>query len=207
MNGGGTNGASPPEAVIAVGAGGMELGALADLLAALPADFPATVLVALHSVSPGWSAAALRILGERSLLPCAFARDQEQLTAGRVLLGPIDRHLLVQGNRVRVVFGPKENGHRPALDPLFRTAAHDWGTRAIGVALGGLSGEITDGLGGLWKMKESGGTVVVPHAAGAELVATDSSAVFQRVSADYTPTPGELPSLLLQLTSGRIQLP
>lgn len=199
----GANGESAPAALVAIGAAAMELGVVAELLANLPATFPAAVLLAMHSTNPGQAAPLLDALTRGSSLRCAYAADYEQLAQGRVYLAPADKHLLVQGNRIRVVFGPKENSPRPALDPLFRTAAHEWGKRAVGVVLCGLSGQITDGLSGLWMIKESGGTVVVPHATGTDPAATSATAIFQRVSADYTPTPSELPSLLMKLANDR----
>jgi two-component system chemotaxis response regulator CheB len=200
------HGESPPTAVVVIGASAMELGAFAQLLAALPETLPAAVLVAMHSIQAAHGPALLRVLMEESTLPCGYAVDQEALAAGHVYIAPADKHLLVQDGRMRVVFGPKENGHRPAVDALLRTVAHDWGPRAIGVVLCGLSGQITDGLSGLWRMKERGGTVVVPHAAGSGPVETGTSAIFQRVTADFTPTTEELPALLLKLANERKDL-
>jgi len=195
----GSTGTAP--ALVAIGAASMELAEVARLLGQLPPDFPAVVVVALHSVSTGQSDAVLRALAGATPLPCRYAADNEPLIAGHVYVAPIDRHLVVQGDRMRVVFGPKENGHRPALDPLLRTAAHEWRSRTVGVVLCGLSGQIMDGLSGLWQVKENGGTVVLPHPAGTDPIATAATAVFQRVAPDFTPVPEELPALLLKLAS------
>jgi two-component system chemotaxis response regulator CheB len=191
--------ATAPGTLLVIGAAGMELRAVAELLRHLPSDLRAAIVVALHSIGAGQGLGVLEALSEAARLPCRYATDHERLASRTIYVAPRDRHILVQGDHLRVVFGPKENAHRPALDPLFRTAAHEWGSRTVAVVLCGLHGRIVDGLSGLWMVKENGGTVVVPHPAETGPIPTGAAPLFQRFAADYTPTPHELPALLSRL--------
>ena len=187
--------------LVAVGAAAIEISAVSELLARLPEDFPAPILLAIHSVSRSQSASMAKTLASATKLPCDFAADGQAVPARGVLVAPPDRHMIVERSKVRVVFGPKENCHRPALDPLFRSAALSWGKSAVGVVLCGLTGSINDGLFGLQLLHERGGIVVVPHADGATPVQTSETSIFARVTADYMPAFNQLASLLPQLVS------
>jgi two-component system chemotaxis response regulator CheB len=140
--------------VVGASAGGVE--ALSRLIASLPADFPAAVFVVLH-VSPGGSVLPA-ILGRAGRLPVTHAVDGEPIDEGRVYVAPPDRHLLVEPGRVRVIGGPRQNGHRPGIDPLFRTAAWAYGSRVVGVVL---TGTLDDGALGCRSIKARGGVTLV----------------------------------------------
>jgi two-component system chemotaxis response regulator CheB len=141
--------------VIAASAGGVE--ALQGLLCHLPADFPAPILVVLHVPATGGRALP-RIMDRAGQLHASTATDGEHMRPGRIYVAPPDRHLLVVGNTVRLSKGPRQNGHRPAADPLFRSAALTAGPRVIGVVL---SGTLDDGAAGCAAVERRGGTVAI----------------------------------------------
>jgi two-component system, chemotaxis family, protein-glutamate methylesterase/glutaminase len=141
--------------VIGASAGGVD--ALQEIVAELPPEFPAAMLVVLHVASSATSVLP-QILARRGPLPAAFAKDGDELTRGQIFVAPADHHMLVRDGHIRLTRGPRENGHRPAIDPLFRSAARARGGRAIGVVLSGL---LDDGALGLRFIKQHGGSTVV----------------------------------------------
>jgi len=114
-------------------------------------------------------------------LPAAAAVDGEPIRMGRIYVAPPDRHLLVEKDRVRVMYGPKENRFRPAIDPLFRSAAYAFGPQVIGVVL---SGALDDGSAGLWTIKQRGGTAIVQDPADAQVPSMPENAL-RTVDADF----------------------
>ena len=137
--------------VVGASAGGVE--ALSRLIGMLPEDLPAAIFVVLHF--PESSTSVLpTILSRRGALPAAHAQDGERPEPGRIYCAPPGRHMLLHGDAIRLVAGPKENGNRPAIDPLFRTAAHSRGNRVLSVLLSGL---LDDGTMGTWAVRRRGG--------------------------------------------------
>jgi two-component system chemotaxis response regulator CheB len=141
--------------VVGASAGGVE--ALTRLVGGLSRDLPAAVFVVLHL--PSQATSALPGILERSgPLPAAHPRDGEAIQSRRIYVAPPDHHLLLKRGYLRLARGPKENGHRPAIDPLFRTAAQFYGPRVMGVVL---SGMLDDGAAGLSAVKTGGGVAFV----------------------------------------------
>jgi two-component system chemotaxis response regulator CheB len=142
--------------IVVIGASAGGLAVLCELVRGLPRRFPAAVFVAVHTSAdnPG---VLPQILARFGPLPVAFARDGERIEHGRIYVAPPDHHLLIERDRVRVTHGPKENGFRPAVDPLFRTAARSYGPRAVGLVL---SGALNDGTHGLSQIVEAGGVAL-----------------------------------------------
>ena len=152
----GTEGIRQREMVV-VGASAGGVDALQELVSGLPAEFPASILVVLH-VSAESTSVLPQILSRRGPLPAAFARDGDELRRGQIYVAPSDHHMLVHDGHIRLTRGPRENGHRPAIDPAFRSAARAAGGRCIGVVLSGL---LDDGAAGLRFLQQHGGATIV----------------------------------------------
>lgn len=142
---------------IGVGASAGGLDALIRLVRGIPADIEAPVLIVLH-LAPSRRSMLPAILGRHTDLPVRPAEEGEPLVAGTILVAPADRHLLVADGRVRLERGPRENGSRPAVDPMFRALAAEFPGRAVAVVL---SGALADGASGARFLAASGGHVLV----------------------------------------------
>ena len=142
--------------VIGASAGGLE--ALRRLVARLPADLPASVLVAVH-LAPTAPSRLAEVLGKAGPLPAAPAVSGERMRHGRIYTAVPDRHLLIGADDVlQLGRGPRENRVRPAVDALLRAAARRCGPRVIGVVL---SGSLDDGAAGLAAVAQRGGIGLV----------------------------------------------
>jgi two-component system chemotaxis response regulator CheB len=186
-----------PQRVIVMGASAGGFDPLKVILAALPADLAAAILIVVHTApeSPGHLP---RVFGRHCTLPVGNAMDGEPLRSGQVYVAPPDRHMLIEDGCVRITRGPKENFSRPAIDPLFRSAAQDFGRRTIGVVL---SGCLDDGTAGAWAIKKRGGVTIAQDPAEATFPSMPRSAC-AHVEMDYCLPAREIAAVLTSLTAG-----
>lgn len=146
----------PERDIVVVGASAGGVQALAGLAQTLPEGFPAAVFVVLH-LPPRGTSVLPEILARAGSLPSAAARNGEPIQPGRIYVCPPDHHLLIEPGRIVLSRGPRENNHRPAIDPLFRSAALAYRHRVISVVL---SGTLDDGTLGSLEVKRLGGVTV-----------------------------------------------
>ena len=182
--------------IIVIGASAGGLGALSEVVAGLPADLPASIFVTLHV--PSHSKSMLpRILTRKGALLALNPEDGEVIKQGRIYVAPPDLHMLIKRGRIRVVHGPRENGSRPAIDPLFRTAARAYGKRVIGIVL---SGALDDGTAGLIAVKRQGGLAIVQDPDEAMYAGMPKSAI-ENSMVDYILPVSEIAATLIRLTA------
>lgn len=183
--------------VIGASAGGVE--ALSRLVADLPGDLPATVFVTVHFPRDSHSVLP-RILTRRGRLAASHPDDREPIRRGHIYVAPPDHHLLVREGVIRLVRGPTENGNRPAIDPMFRSAAITYGARVIGVVL---TGTLDDGTAGLFAITRRGGVGVAQDPADALFPSMPASAIEHGV-APYVAPLAALGALLERLVHEEI---
>ncbi len=157
--------------VVGTSAGGME--ALKELVPQLPKTFPAPIFIVQHMAADGDASVLAACLDRVGTLPCTVAVNGERFVAGHIYVAPADHHLLLKATTVIVTKGARENRYRPAIDPLFRSAALTHGPRVISVIL---SGQLDDGTEGSSAVKRCGGTTVVQDPADAAYSAMPRSA-------------------------------
>ena len=143
--------------IVVIGGSAGSIEALKVIIQDLPADFPGSIFIAVH-VSADWPSLLAKLLSDTGPLTASNPLDREDIQRGRIYVAPPDHHLTIEDGKVRVIHGPRENRHRPAIDPLFRTAAREYGPRVVGVILSGLQ---DDGAAGLYAVKQRGGITIV----------------------------------------------
>jgi len=184
--------------LIVVGASVGGVAALSSLAASLPATFRAPVLMVLHigshpSILP-------ELLAARGALPVSHAADGDPIVSGHIYVAPADHHMLVEEGRIRLTRGPKEHHTRPAIDPLFLSAALCYGPAVVGVVL---TGRLDDGTAGLQAIKACGGTAVVQDPADAFEPDMPSSAM-KNVEVDHCLPVAKIGELLNSLASAPV---
>ena len=184
--------------VVGASAGGVE--ALSQLVKTLPADLPASLFVVLHVPANSTSVLA-SILDRAGPLQATAAKDHETIQPGRIYVARSDYHLLVKRGHVRLTRGPKENTSRPAIDPLFRTAARYYGRRVVGVVL---TGSLDDGTAGLLAIKSCGGIAIVQDPDDALFPSMPQSAV-ENVAVDYCLPLADIAAELVRLANEPVE--
>ncbi len=159
--------------VIGVGASAGGVDALIKIVRTLPAELPAALCVVLHVPATGRSLLA-PILDRQTALEASVPSDGEPLRPGRLYVAPPDRHLTVSAGRLVLGRGPKENGVRPAVDPMLRSLASAYGEHSVAVIL---SGALGDGSLGAVAVKRAGGTVIVQDPEEATVPSMPESAI------------------------------
>jgi len=179
--------------IVAIGASAGGVRVLLQLAAALPTPLPAALLVVLHvgthrSLLP-------ELMGARGDNPVLHPADGQPVQPGTIYVAPPDHHMLVASGAIRLQRGPKENHARPAIDPLFRSVALEYGPRAIGVVL---SGRLDDGTAGLQAIRQCGGLAVVQDPDDAEQPDMPASAL-AHVAVDHCVPASRLADTLMAL--------
>ena len=178
--------------VIGTSAGGVDV--LSHMARGLPAGLPASIFIVCHF--PAGSRSVLpEILSRSGPLLAVHARDGDPIYPSQIYLAPPDRHMLLVDGHVKLTRGPREGGHRPAIDPLFRSAARLYGPRVIGVVL---TGALHDGVAGLLAVRAAGGIAVVQDPADATVAALPMNAT-KFAGADHIVTAADLASRLTDL--------
>lgn len=190
----GSGGLKPGQRIVVIGGstGGFE--AFKKIIKNLPANFQPPVFIAwhmgadVHGILPD-------VLNRQNTIYAAHGYDGEVILPNRIYVAPPDYHLLVQDGKVRITHGPKENRFRPAVDPLFRSAALAFGNSVIGIIL---SGGLDDGTAGLWSVKHHGGIAVVQDPVEAEVRSMPENAI-RHLDVDYCVSVSEMADLLVRL--------
>ena len=182
--------------IVVIGGSAGSVEAVITLARGLPADFPASIFLVIHRGDDGPSLLA-ELLDRAGPLPAVSAEENQPIERGTIYVVPVDRHLLVGRNHMHVRRGPRENRMRPAVDPLFRSAAAHCSTRVIGVVL---SGNLDDGTAGLRAIKRCGGIAVVQQPDDAACPSMPMSAL-EHVDVDHVVASADLPELLVRLVA------
>jgi two-component system chemotaxis response regulator CheB len=184
--------------VIGGSSGGLET--LLEIVPQLPKDLPAAIFIVIHVPAQGRSQLP-HILSRAGPLPAQHARDHEKIEPGRIYVAPPDFHLLVRRGYMRVLRGPQENNHRPAIDPLFRTAARAYGPRVAGIVL---SGMLDDGAAGLFAIKSRGGLAIVQDPDDAFFPDMPRNAI-AAVPVDHCLSKREIGRMIVQLAKSQME--
>jgi two-component system chemotaxis response regulator CheB len=178
--------------VLGASAGGVE--AVSAVASRLEPDFPAPICVVVHT-SPDFPSMLAGLVARAGVLPAELASSGTPLVAGKIVVPPADHHLLIEPGRLQTSRGPKENRTRPAVDPLFRSAAQVYGPRVIGVVL---TGGLDDRTAGLWTIKQMGGIAIVQDPADAVAPSMPEHAL-NHVAVDHCVALAEIGPLLNRL--------
>ena len=181
--------------VVGTSAGGLET--LDELIGQLPTDLAASMFIVQHIAPHNSGDALTRRLSRHKAFEVKLAKDAERFKPGRIYIAPPDNHLLLETNKVLVRKGARENRSRPAVDPLFRSAAVAHGSRVIGVVLTGM---LDDGTAGLIAIKRCGGVTVVQDPKDAAYSGMPQS-VLDNVDVDFCVPIAEMGKLLATLVS------
>lgn len=188
-----------PTSVVALGASAGGLESLGHLLAGLPGNFPAPILVVLH-LDPHHRSQAVPLLQRHTKLLIQSARAGMHIQAGTVYVAPPDHHLELHNGKLRLTHAPRVNYSRPSVDLLFASVAADYGPAAIAAVL---SGAGNDGAAGLAAVKARGGLAVAEDASTAAFTAMPEAAARTGLLDAILPI-GQIPAFLVRALSHRV---
>ena len=177
--------------VIGTSAGGVN--ALKNLISPLPADFPAPILIVMHVQASPMSYLS-EIMNRYSQLPALHPVDGQTIQSSHIYIAPPNVHMIISNHKINLLRTPKINYSRPAIDPLFNSAAQ-YGHATIGVLL---SGMLSDGVNGLLAIKNAGGTTIIQDLDEAEFNDMPKNAL-NRVPIDYCLRANDIAATLIQL--------
>ena len=183
--------------IIVIGASAGGHSALASLLAQLPFGFQAAVFIVVHR-SAELPCRLAEVLDRASFLPVKLAENGDDVRHGRVLVAPPDHHLLLRPGHVQLSRGEREHGCRPAVDPLFRSAATAFASRVVGIVL---SGGGDDGAEGLLAIRRAGGIAISQAPQDAEFPWMPVNAI-KKADVDYCLPVAEMGNVLERLVQG-----
>jgi two-component system chemotaxis response regulator CheB len=188
--------------VIVIGTSADRIAALSLLVSTLPADLPASIFVVRHS-APELPSILPRLIERAGRLTASHALDGELIRKSHVYVAPPDHHMLLDDGNISLSKGPKENRMRPAVDPLFRSAALTFRERVVGVIL---SGTLDDGTAGLWSVKHRGGVTIVQDPLDAKYPSMPQSAL-NNVKVDHCVPLADIGPLLIEFANDDVETP
>lgn len=186
----------PGRRIIVIGASAGSMEALREVCGGLPRDLPAAVFVVVHT-GPSSPRVMPQVLDKVGGIPADYGRDNESISMGRIYIAPPDRHMLLTPRHIEITAGPKENGFRPAVDPLFRSAARAFGKQVCGVIL---SGGLDDGSEGMREIKAAGGAAIVQDPEQALFRSMPMNAILH-VEVDHVLRSQQIPAMLVELAN------
>lgn len=184
----------PGHDIVVIGASADGVEALQRLVANLPEDYQGSLFITLH-MAPETKSLLAPILDRSGRLPASTAKDGQAIRRAHIYVAPPDYHLVLRRERLVVIRGPKEHGHRPSVDVMFRSAAQAYGARVVGVVL---SGYRDDGTAGLVDIKKAGGIAIVQDADDAAAPQMPLHAA-ERVRPDYIVKANQIAAVLVRL--------
>jgi two-component system chemotaxis response regulator CheB len=183
--------------VIVMGASAGGIGALSSVIAGLPDDLDAAILVVLHLSKKSNANVITMAFQKQTTLNCQVATEGAKIKKGHLYLAPPEHHLMIRNGHIHLTQGPHENKYRPSIDVLFRSVAVHYGHRTIGIILTGL---LDDGTSGMSAVEKAGGICIVQDPADAEYGDMPRS-VLNNMEVDYKVTLTKIPSVVEVLMS------
>lgn len=187
--------------VIVIGGSAGGINALQSLLNPLPDDFPAAILIVVHIPSNKVSRLH-KIISHYTRIPVMKPSDGMSLEGNRIYVAPPNFHMIIKNDKIHLKYGPMINRSRPAIDPLFFSAACYYGSHVIGIILSGL---LDDGSVGLKEIKRHNGLTIIQSLYEAEYPDMPQNAA-KNTAIDYCLPTADIASLLVEYVSGSLPL-